>query len=66
VAGTAISGLYVIFKDYEYFRIKNIPDTTEARRIVSSLGLELSESVESIKSQARNSLAQPDKRSNVV
>jgi hypothetical protein len=66
VAGTAISGLYVIFKDYEYFRIKNIPDTTEARRIVSSLGLELSESVESIKSPARNSLAQPDKRSNIV
>lgn len=66
IAGAAISGLFIIFKDYEYFRIKNIPDTEEARRIISELGLVLVDSVETTKSQARHSLAQSDKRSNIV
>ncbi len=66
MAGAAISGLFVIFHDREFFRIKNIPDTEEARQIISGLGLTLYDSVESVKSQARSSLAQNDKRSNIV
>jgi hypothetical protein len=66
MAGAAISGLFVILKDDEFFRIKDIPDTDEARQIISGLGLGLSDSVESVKSQARHSLAQSDKRSNIV
>lgn len=66
MAGAAVSGLYVIFYDNEFFRIKNIPDTEEAHQIISGLGLVLYDSVESVKSQARNSLAQSDRRSNIV
>jgi hypothetical protein len=66
MAGAAISGLFVILKDDEFFRTKDIPDTEEARQIISGLGLGLSGFVESVKSQARHSLAQSDKRSNIV
>ncbi len=67
-AGAAISGLFAIFYDNtDYFRIKNIPDNSESRLILQNLGLEVYGSVESIKSNARNSsLATSDKRSNVV
>jgi hypothetical protein len=67
-AGAAISGLFAIFHDgTDYFRIKNIPDNGESRLILQNLGLEVYSSVESIKSSAINSsLANSDKRSNVV
>jgi hypothetical protein len=67
-AGAAISGLFAIFHDgTDYFRIKNIPDNGESRLILQKLGLEVYSSVESIKSSAINSsLANSDKRSNVV
>ena len=68
-AGAAISGLFVIFYDkgdQDYFRIKNIPDTIEARKLLDTLGLTIGDTVVSIKMTARNSLAQTDKRSNVV
>jgi hypothetical protein len=65
--GAAISGLFAIFHDgTDYFRIKNIPDNAESREILRSLGLEVYDSVDSIKSSARSSLASSDKRSNVV
>ena len=40
IAGAAISGLFAIFHDDngEYFRIKNIPDTNEARHILDNSG----------------------------
>jgi hypothetical protein len=68
-AGAAISGLFVIFYDIDgqdYFRIKNIPDTIEARRLLRILELKIDGTVSSMKTTARNSLAQNDKRSNVV
>ena len=66
-AGAAISGLFAIFHDgTDYFRIKNIPDNSESREILRTLGLEVYDSVDSIKSSARSSLASSDKRSNVV
>ena len=66
-AGAAISGLFAIFHDgTDYFRIKNMPDNPESREILRTLGLELYDSVDSIKSSARSSLASSDKRSNVV
>jgi hypothetical protein len=66
--GAAISGLFAIFHDgTDYFRIKNIPDNAESREILRSLGLEVYDNVDSIKSSARSSsLASSDKRSNVV
>lgn len=68
IAGTAISGLFAIFYDDngEYFRIKNIPDTNEARHILDKLGLSLYDSVESVKENARCSLAGSDRYSNIV
>jgi len=66
MAGAAISGLYAIFYDDDYFRIKNIPDTSEARQIFEKLGLTISESVETVKDNAENSLAGNNKHSNVV
>ena len=66
MAGAAISGLYAIFYDDDYFRIKNIPDTSEARQIFEKLGLTISESVETVKDNAENSLAGNNKYSNVV
>jgi hypothetical protein len=66
-AGAAISGLFVIFYDDEdYFRIKNIPDSEEARELLEGVGLEVYDTVTSIRRTARNSLAKSDKRSNVV
>jgi hypothetical protein len=67
-AGAAISGLFAIFHDgTDYFRIKNIPDNSESREILRTLGLEVYDNVDSIKSSAKSSsLACSDKRSNVV
>ncbi|MFZ0222687.1 MAG: hypothetical protein WAM42_13475 [Candidatus Nitrosopolaris sp.] len=66
-AGAAISGLFAIFYDGDdYFRVKNIPDNNESRLMLRDLGLELYNSVDSIKSTARSSLAGTDTRSNVV
>ena len=66
MAGAAISGLFVIFQDNEFFRVKNIPDTREARQLISELGLGLIDTVEMTKTQARSSLARSDRRSNIV
>lgn len=68
IAGAAISGLFAIFYDDngEYFRIKNIPDTNEARHILDKLGLSFYDSVESVKENARCSLAASDRYSNIV
>ena len=66
MAGVAVSGLFVIFQDNEFFRVKNIPDTREARQLISKLGLCLNDKVEMVKTQARSSLAQSDRRSNIV
>ncbi len=68
IAGPAISGLFAIFCDDsgEYFRIKNIPDTNEARHILDKLGLSIDNSVESVKENARSSLAASDRYSNIV
>lgn len=66
VAGAAISGLFVIFNDGEYFRIKNIPDTSEARQILDRVGLRVDESVQSVKMSAKQSLARSDMYSNIV
>jgi hypothetical protein len=66
MAGAAISGLFVIFQVNEFFRIKNIPDTREARQLISELGLVLNDKVEMVKTQARSSLARSDRRSNIV
>ena len=68
IAGAAISGLYAIFHDDngEYFRIKNIPDTNEDRHILNKLGLDIHNSVESVKENARCSLAASDRYSNIV
>jgi hypothetical protein len=66
-AGAAISGLFAIFHDgSDYFRIKNISDNEEARKLLKNVGLEVYGTVPSIKQMARNSLAKSDKRSNVV
>jgi hypothetical protein len=66
-AGAAISNLFAIFYDgTDYFRVKNIPDNDESRLILRDLGLELNDSVDSMKSSARNSLASSNTRSNVV
>jgi len=70
-AGAAISGLFVIFynkEDHDFFRIKNILDSNEARQVLSNtFDLRINDSTENIKTlAARSSLAQSDKRSNVV
>ena len=66
-AGAAISGLFAIFHDgSDYFRIKNISDNEEARKLLKSIGLEVYGTVPSMKQTARNSLAKSDKRSNVI
>lgn len=66
MAGPAISGLFAIFYDGEYFRIKNIPDTNEARQIFDKLGLSISDSVQSVKQNTKQSLAGSDTYSNIV
>jgi len=68
-AGAAISGLFAIFfdcKDKDYFRVKNIPDTTEARQLLESIELNVDYDVDSIKANAMTSLAKSDKRSNIT
>jgi hypothetical protein len=66
-AGAAISGLFAIFRDdSDYFRIKNIPDSEEARKLLAGIGLETCGNVSSMKQTARNSLAKSERRSNVV
>jgi hypothetical protein len=66
-AGAAGSGLFAIFHDgSDYFRIKNISDSEEARKLLKSIGLKVYGTVSSSKQTARNSLARSDKRSNVV
>src|ERR671932_1326323 len=37
-AGAAISGLFAIFRDDNYFRIKNIPDNEGSRQLLYDLG----------------------------
>jgi hypothetical protein len=66
IAGAAISGLFAIFYDDDYFRIKNIPDTNEARQIIHKLGLSISNSVQSVKENAKQSLAGNDTYSNIA
>ncbi len=66
MAGAAISGLFAIFYDGDYFRIKNIPDTDEARQIFEKLGLSFSDSVQTAKRNAKESLAGNDTYSNIV
>jgi hypothetical protein len=66
IAGAAISGLFAIFYDGEYFRIKNIPDTSEANQLFDKLGLSTNDSVESVKKNAKYSLAGNDSSSNIV
>jgi hypothetical protein len=66
IAGAAISGLFAIFYDGEYFRIKNIPDTNEARQIFDKLGLSISDSVQSVKQNTKQSLAGSNTYSNIV
>lgn len=66
IAGAAISGLFAIFYDGEYFRIKDIPDTNEARQIFDKLGLSISDSVQSVKQNTKQSLAGSDTYSNIV
>jgi hypothetical protein len=66
IAGAAISGLYAVFFDGEYFRIKNIPDSYEAREIFKKLGLDIDDSVQSVKENAKYSLAGNNMYSNVV
>ena len=46
--------------------MKNISDSEEAHELLEGIGLEVSDTVTSIKKAARNSLAKSDKRSNVV
>lgn len=66
IGGAAISGLYEILYDGEYFRIKNIPDTNEARQISYNIGIDISGSVEAVKRNAKASLAGNDTYSNIV
>jgi hypothetical protein len=66
IAGAAISGLFAIFNDGEFFRIKNIPGTNEARQIFDKLGLSISDSVQSVKQHTKQSLAGSDTYSNIV
>jgi hypothetical protein len=66
IAAAAISRLFAIFYDGEYFRIKNIPDTNEARQIFDKLGLSISDSVQSVKQNTKQSLAGSDTYSNIV
>jgi len=66
MTGAAISGLFAIFNDCEYFRIKNIPDTDETRKILENLGLGFNGSVQSVRRNAKQSLAGNDTYSNIV
>jgi len=71
-AAAAISELFAVFydcKDEDYLRIKNIPDTSEAKKLLKSIGLDVFyDDVESVKSAAaaKSSLAPGCRWSNVV
>ncbi len=70
-AAAAISGLFAIFYDYgddDYTRIKNIPDTAEAKKLLKSIGLDIFyDDVESVRTAAaKSSLAKGCRWSNVV
>ncbi len=64
----AVKGFYVIFRDgKEWFRVKGIPDTKEARALLKKTGLTGLGSVEGARRAAkRNSVAERDDKSNVV
>ncbi|MFQ5913770.1 MAG: hypothetical protein ACE5JS_11355 [Nitrospinota bacterium] len=65
--GAAVKGFYVIFLDGdEFFRVKHIPDTKEARALLRKTGLNHFGSVEGARSWARGSLAARDDKSNVA
>jgi hypothetical protein len=70
-AAPAISGLFAIFydcKDDDYLRIKNIPDTAEAKELLKSIGLDIFyDDVEAVKTAAatKSSLAKGCMWSNV-
>lgn len=65
--GAAVDGFYVIFSDGgEFFRVKGVPDTKEARRLLRETGLAGFGSVEGARRWARGSLAARDDRSNVA
>lgn len=66
ICGAAVSGLYALFYNGEYFRIKDIPDISESREILEKLGLRVSQSVQSVKCNAKQSLATDDTHSNIV
>jgi hypothetical protein len=66
IAGAAISGLFAVFYDGEYFRIKKIPDNNEARQVFDKLGLSFNDSVQSVKQNTKQSLAGSDTYSNIV
>ncbi len=70
-AAAAISGLFAIFydcKDGDYLRIKNIPDTAEAKKLLKSIGLDVCYGVGSMRTAAaaKSSLAKDCRWSNVV
>jgi hypothetical protein len=50
----------------DFFRIKNIPESEAARKLLEGVGLDVYDTVSSIKQAARKSLAKSDKRSDVV
>ena len=65
--GAAVKGFYVILSDGdEYFRVKQIPDTQEARALLRECGLNGLGSVEGARRSARGSIAARDDKSNVV
>src|SRR5215216_433053 len=52
-AGAAISGLFAIFYDGEdFFRIKNISESEEARKLLEGVGLDVYDTISSIKQAA--------------
>ncbi len=65
--GAAVKGFYVIFSDREeFFRVRAIPDTRQARALLRKTGLTGFGSVETARRWARGSLAARDDKSNVA
>ncbi len=65
--GAAVKGFYVIFSDgEEFFRVRAIPDTRQARALLRKTGLTGFGSVETARRWARGSLAARDDKSNVA
>lgn len=64
----AVKGLYALFRDREeWFRVKEVPDTKEARALLRKSGLTGLGSVEGARRAAkRNSVAERDDKSNIV